>query len=396
MPRARWIALGFVLYIVVALMLSWLSASFASQRQESFVLSKADLAQYMASGGSPLRLVILVSAIIVFSLAVAVLCIPPRKGVEGQAGAAGSVSLADSALSIAIHAVAVATSMLIVGIVAVASPILLQNPRIPGSVVSLDIAMLTSLRTYVVVILYELVWAQRALLDGRVALGNSPVHASKPPRLAFRNWSPTLLICSDIALVFSRTLGRIVSSYDIGVILGVISMILTFPSVIEWLFLLWQLSMGSPVPAMRSLGAGYTLTAIAIYIVNVTLQATVRYSTPVSNGDLRIDAIVCASAVPGTVLGLAANAIVGYFAGELASESLQAVAAAHMRVAESRKQLLRWLAHEARVPLNSLFIGLELLNDPASAVRAALGSDHDEVTTLGLCGSAAEGLLAVV
>lgn len=396
-PRARWIAVGFVLYIAVALVVSWLAASMLSQRQERFALSVVDLSQYMASGGAPLRLIVLSSAIIVLSVAIAVLFIPRRKGVEGQAGASGSIALADSALCIAIHAVAIATSTLIVGIVAVASPILLQNPRIPGSVVSLDVAMLTSLRSYVIVILYELVWAQRALQDGRVALGNSAtLPASQPPRLVFRGWSPAILIFCDLVLVISRPFARMVVSYNSAVIIGVVGIISSLPSVAEWVFLLWQLSMESPVPAMRSLGAVYTLTAVVVYVVTVTLQGTVRYSTPVSIGDLRIDAIVCASAVPGTVLGLAANAIVGHFAGELSSESLHAVAAAHMRVAESRKQLLRWLAHEARVPLNSLYIGLQLLNDPASAVRAALGSDHDEVTTLGLCGSAAEGLLAVV
>jgi signal transduction histidine kinase len=65
-------------------------------------------------------------------------------------------------------------------------------------------------------------------------------------------------------------------------------------------------------------------------------------------------------------------------------------------VSASRQDMLRWLAHETRVPLNSLFMGLQLLSLPQSAMNAALPPDHDEILTLGHCRSAAEALIAVL
>ena len=80
---------------------------------------------------------------------------------------------------------------------------------------------------------------------------------------------------------------------------------------------------------------------------------------------------------------------------ELAS-AMGAVAEAHAKLAESRQQLLRWLAHETRVPLNSLYMGLQLVNGDASDVRRALPPSNEDLATLKLCGSAAEALISVL
>ena len=71
-------------------------------------------------------------------------------------------------------------------------------------------------------------------------------------------------------------------------------------------------------------------------------------------------------------------------------------AAAHRSAADGREQVLRWLAHEARVPLNSLYMGLQLLNAPGSAFRILLPPTHEDGSTLDMCCSSAEALLGVL
>jgi len=113
------------------------------------------------------------------------------------------------------------------------------------------------------------------------------------------------------------------------------------------------------------------------------LEALYQFSSILPNdyAPLIVDSVMCVVLLPPIMIGFAANIIVDRFGRD-------DVACALTELAESRQQLLRWLAHEARVPLNSLYMGLALLNDESSALRRALPADHDELTTLGQCGSA--------
>lgn len=102
-----------------------------------------------------------------------------------------------------------------------------------------------------------------------------------------------------------------------------------------------------------------------------------------------VDSAFCIALIPYIFFGIAAHAVLDRFGCDEMLAALDSLA-------ESRQQLLRWLAHEARVPLNSLHMGLELLNDSASPVRLALPKGHDDLETLSQCGSAAEALIAVL
>lgn len=57
---------------------------------------------------------------------------------------------------------------------------------------------------------------------------------------------------------------------------------------------------------------------------------------------------------------------------------------------------MRWLAHEALTPLNSLFMGLQILNSPNGPVRMHLPPGHEDHATLDMCCSSAEQVLGVL
>ena len=86
-----------------------------------------------------------------------------------------------------------------------------------------------------------------------------------------------------------------------------------------------------------------------------------NFSTTLPFGPVLADAAFFFSLFPLALLGVSASIIVDRLGRADLAAVLRQQAGANEALAESREQLLRWLAHEARVPLNSLYMGLQVI-----------------------------------
>lgn len=117
---------------------------------------------------------------------------------------------------------------------------------------------------------------------------------------------------------------------------------------------------------------------VTVVVAACVFEGIYQFADPawvaLTNSAFIADLIQCLALVPLVGVGVVANIVIDQFARNEVAMSLKRMAGEpkrrrvcvlvsgvdHESVADSRQQLLRWLAHEARVPLNSLAMGLKV------------------------------------
>jgi hypothetical protein len=377
----------------------------------------------MYYGDDSIRVAMLCVSLMLLTRAASALA-PDPSALSGPAFLSGtriSYELVKSGVIIAIHCTAVAAALSLLAVIGLAVKPVVSNASAPSVITSLDLVMLPSFKVYMYFVLREVLWAQRIANDG--AASNAA-----PPRLFFRpNHVPWVLwtltpSCFSIFLASRLVPDRVAAAPALFVAAFILNILLT----LHGSSMLRALQQDARWPSIRAIARFTQAVVFATSVASTILEVVYQFAPGVllaPYATLIVESFVCCGQLPLLILGVTSNGIIDRFWRDERAAALNTLAQAHASVAgqcpaatqprppssfsftqpwahcvfaESRQDLLRWLAHETRVPLNSLYMGLQLLSHPQSALSAALPARHDEITTLSHCRSASEALISVL
>lgn len=348
----------------------------------------------------------------------------PMLGVSGSALAIGrsmpvSVGQIDSAVISAIHCVAVSLACLFIGVVGLSAAPILINAQDPRLIASLDIMLIPMIRLYMQYVLLEVVHAQNAspLILGLAAraaqTSELPCTLSVPRQTA-------LLVVLNVLTCAGFTATRTIPSRTAAAVVFCLTVGSQVPAALGLSRACRALyGQSSTLPIFRRFGVLIQSVGLFVWIVQLVFEALYNFSPILPLGPVLADATFVLALYPIALLGVSASIIVDNLGRADLAAVLRQQAGANQALAESREQLLRWLAHEARVPLNSLYMGLQvrpesddtlrstqntapcihdmkLLNSDDGSLRRMQPVPHEDVKTLSHCCSAAEALIGVL
>lgn len=394
----------FVLVIALALLVGVLVSWGVHGREVRIGVPSSAAAQY-------LRVAFVFSAVSMLGISASALGI-------GRA-MPGNVGQIDSAVNCCVHSLAISSATLLIGIVGLGAEPILINPVDSRLVASLDVMLMPALRLYAQHVLLEVVHAQNTsptVLGIRAFRGPDgavPCTIAAPRPAA-------LLVALNVLTCLGFVVARVLASRSAAGAVFAATLLTQVPAATGFALACRELFANKQFYIFTHFGAAIYLVGMLGQVLQVVVEALYDFTDVLPLGPVLPDAAFFFSLYMIALLSVSASIIVDRLGRADLAAVLRQQAGANQALAESREQLLRWLAHEARVPLNSLYMGLQvgwyscrsvscgqeprahasatpqLLNSREGSLRKTLPPQHEDVTTLGQCCSAAEALIGVL